>query len=203
MKLDSPEASRFRELVRRSRSIRRFQESRPVSADVLRRLVDCARLVPSAANLQPLRYVLCNDPARRASVFACLKWAGYLKDWPGPAHGERPAAYLVMLSDREITREPWCDCGVAAQTITLYATALGLGACMLGAIDRDGLRRALNIDSRFDILLVIALGFPAETVVVTEVDAEHGVRYWRDAAGIHHVPKRRLDELIVQEFVTD
>ncbi|RKX30582.1 MAG: nitroreductase, partial [Verrucomicrobia bacterium] len=62
MKLDSPEASRFRELVRRSRSIRRFQESRPVSADVLRRLVDCARLVPSAANLQPLRYVLCNDP---------------------------------------------------------------------------------------------------------------------------------------------
>lgn len=202
MKPDCREASRFRDLVRGARSVRRFQESRPIPAEVLRKLVACARLVPSAANLQPLRYILCNDSLRRDSIFACLKWAGYLEDWSGPARGERPAAYLVILSDREITRDAWCDCGIAAQTITLYARTLGLGSCILGAIDREGLRRALDIAARFDVLLVIALGFAAETVVVTEVDAEQGVRYWRDADGIHHVPKRRVDELIVQEFVT-
>jgi len=194
------EAGEFKELVRRTRSIRRFRGNEPVASGVLRELVDCARLVPSSANLQPLRYVICNRPDKGEEIFACLKWAGYLTDWPGPAPGERPVAYIVIVADSVIASQPWCDCGIAAQTIALYAASQGLGTCMLGALDRDRLRGILGLEKRYEILLVLALGRPAEQAVLAEVDQEHGIRYWRDTQGIHHVPKRSLSEVILKEF---
>ncbi|MBI5017266.1 MAG: nitroreductase family protein [Deltaproteobacteria bacterium] len=187
----------LRDLVLRNRSYRRFDEAHTVPRDELVELVGLARATASAANRQPLKYVLSADRDTNERIFPCLAWAAYLTDWPGPAPGERPSAYIVVLVDESITTEWWCDDGIAAQTILLGAVEKGLGGCMIGAIQKERLRAALGIADHFRIRLVLALGKPAETVVLEDLPPGGDIRYWRDGDEIHHVPKRRLEELIV------
>jgi len=111
--------------------------------------------------------------------------------------GERPAAYIVILGDKGITQNFGCDHGIAAQSILLGAREKGLGGCMIGSITRDRLRELLNISDQYDILLVIALGKPKEKVVLEEAALGGNIKYWRDAQGVHHVPKRRLEDIIL------
>ena len=188
----------FRDLVLANRSYRRFHESEAIDEQTLRSLIDLARCTAAGANLQSLKYILSWTPERNAVIFPTLSWAGYLADWPGPAEGERPAAYIVVLGDTRVSKNHFCDHGISAQTILLGATELGLGGCMFGAIDRERLREDLAIDECFEILLVIALGKPAEKVVLEPVGPDGNIRYYRDEQGVHHVPKRSLDEIIVQ-----
>jgi len=187
----------MKDLVGKNRSFRRFHQDFAISLDVLRELVDLGRLSPSASNLQPLRYILSCDPERNAAVFPHLAWAGYLADWPGPAEGERPTAYIIILGDTSVTQSFGCDHGIAAQSILLGAAERGLGGCMIGSVNREGLAQALAIPERYRILLVIALGKPAETVKLEETGFEGDIRYYRDAQDVHHVPKRALDEVII------
>ena len=183
-------------LVARNRSFRRFYEKQRIPISTLRKLIDLARLSPSGGNLQPLKFIPINNPRRNALIFPCMAWAGYLKDWPGPAPGERPSAYIIILGDNDIRKEISCDHGIAAQSIMLGATAAGLGGCMIGSIDRPRLRRVLGIPVRYEILLALALGHPRETVVL-ETARRGEIKYWRDAAERHHVPKRPLREIIL------
>lgn len=188
----------FRELVLANRSYRRFAQNESIDEAALRELIDLARCCPSAANLQPLRYVISCSPDRNATVFETLAWAGYLADWPGPEEGERPSAYIVILADTGISKTPAHDVGIAAQTILLGAAEKGLGGCMFGSINRDLLRKSLNIPDCYEIALVIALGKPVEKVVLEGVGPDGSIKYYRDPDGVHHVPKRALDDLILQ-----
>ena len=188
----------IRDLILKNRSYRRFYQDMPVSIDTLRELVDLARLSASAANKQPLKYILSCDPQRNALVFQNLAWAGYLKSWPGPEEGERPSAYIIILGDKTITQSFGCDHGIAAQSILLGATEKGLGGCMIGSVRKGELSQALAIPADYEILLVIALGKPKETVVLEAVRPGGDIKYWRDEQGVHHVPKRSLDEIIVR-----
>lgn len=185
------------ELVRKTRSFRRFDPSRPIPMGELEELLGLARLTASAANRQPLKYILVNDPQVNEEVFTTLAWAAYLPDWPGPAEGERPAAYIVMMIDTSITREWWCDDGIAAQTIMLGAMERGLGGCMIGAIKHEKLKKILSIPDHLQTRLVLALGAPGEKVEIEPLPADGSIKYWRDEAGVHHVPKRFLEDLIV------
>jgi nitroreductase len=187
------------ELVCRNRSYRRFRQAEPIALDTLRELVDLGRLSGSARNMQPLRYVLCADAETNAAIFPCLAWAGYLTDWPGPAEGERPAGYIVILVQKGLGQAAAVDEGLAMQSILLGAVERGLGGCILGSVERGKVRIILDIPEEYDILHVIALGVPAETVVLEEVEANGDIKYWRDAASVHHVPKRRLADVIVDE----
>ncbi len=189
------------DLIRKNRSCRRFYQDHIVTPETLKQLVDLARLSSSAANLQPLRYILCTTPEKNAQVFSCLGWAAYLKDWPGPEQGERPAGYIIMLGDSE-TSNPYIgyDCGIAGQSILLGAREKGLAGCMFGAINRQQLSKILNIDSQLKILLVIAIGKPKEQVVIEPVGPDNNIRYWRDNQGVHHVPKRNLSDIIVDSI---
>ena len=187
----------LRDLVRKNRSYRRFYEDRPISRETLVELVDLARLSASGSNMQPLKYALSANPEMNAQVFATLAWAGFLKDWPGPVEGERPSAYIVILCDKEIRPSAGCDHGIAAQSIMLGAAEQGLGGCMIGSIKREELRQVMNIPEQYDILLVLALGVPKEHVVLDEVGPDGDIKYWRDSEGTHHVPKRSLDEIII------
>jgi nitroreductase len=187
----------LRDLILKTRSYRRFDEAHSVEMETLKQLVDLARLSASAANLQPLKYVLSCEPAKNALIFPHLAWAGYLKGWAGPAEGERPVAYIIILGDTAISAKFEYGAGIAAQSILLGATEQGLGGCMIGSIRRDELRAALQIPDRFEILLVLALGRPKERVVLETAGADGDIKYWRDASGVHHVPKRPLDELII------
>ncbi|MHC4563815.1 MAG: nitroreductase family protein [Planctomycetota bacterium] len=188
----------LKDLVLANRSYRRFDQSVAIDRATLLELVDLGRLSASGGNAQPLKYVLSCEVEMNAAVFPHLAWAGFLKNWLGPAEGERPSAYIVILGDTEITPGFGVDHGIAAQSILLGATERGLGGCMIGSIDREGLRKAMSIDARYDILLAIALGKPAETVQLEDLPPDGKTAYWRDADSIHHVPKRPLDEVIVE-----
>jgi len=185
------------DLVRRNRSYRRFYQGEEIEQGVLRDLVDLARLSASGANRQPLKYVLSTDHSRNAAIFECLAWAGYLTDWPGPEEGERPSAYVVVLGDTEISSSFGIDPGIAAQSILLGATERGLGGCILASVQRERLREILALEPRYDILYVLALGRPKEVVVIEPLPPGGDIRYWRDDQSVHHVPKRSLDELIL------
>jgi nitroreductase len=187
----------LKELVTRNRSFRRFDEGAHIDLETLRELVDLARLSATGSNLQPLKYILSNEASKNDVIFPCLAWAGYLQGWSGPAPGERPSAYIVILGDKAIRESFGCDHGIAAQSILLGATEEGLGGCMIGSVQRAKLRQALAIPSGYEILLVLALGKPSETVVLDPVGPDGDVKYWRDQDGTHHVPKRSLDEIIV------
>jgi nitroreductase len=147
--------------------------------------------------LQPLKFILSNTDDKNELIFNTLSWAGYLKDWDGPEEGERPSAYIILLGDTDLAKSFQYDAGIASQSITLGAAELGLGACLIGSIKRDTLRNALAIPEKYEILLVIALGKPAEQVMIDEIDEDGEIKYWRDEKGVHHVPKRGLEEVIL------
>lgn len=187
----------IRDLILSNRSCRRFQEDFAIERKTLNDLVELARLSPSAANLQPLKFILSCEPDKNAKIFASLGWAGYLRDWPGPTEGERPSAYIVILGDTEINHTFGCDHGIAAQSILLGAREQELAGCAIGLVKREELRAALDIPPRYEILLVIALGKPNEQAVIEDIGPGDSIKYWRDNHGVHHVPKRPLSELIL------
>ncbi len=184
------------ELVQKTRSYRRFYENEPVSEATLRGLVNLARLAASGSNKQPLKYILSCETTTNNLIFSQLGWAGYLGGWK-PAEGERPAAYIIVLGDRNIKPTFGFDPGIAAQNIVLGATEQGLGGCMITTVRRVELSRLFNITEQYEILLVIALGKPKEVVQLETLGADGDVKYWRDEAGVHHVPKRALDDIII------
>jgi len=186
----------LKDLVIKSRSYRRFHQDFVVKRETLRELIDIARFSPSAANMQPLKYILSCDPEENALIFSHLAWAGYLKDWPGPEQDERPPAYIIIVGDTDISKNFYCDHGIAAQGILLAATEKGLGGCIIGSINRDNLRKDLKILSKYEILLVLAIGKPKKAVKL-ETSKAGDIKYWRDSKGAHHVPKRSLDEVIL------
>jgi nitroreductase len=188
------------DLVRANRSCRRFNQDRAVSSETLRWLVNLARFSASGANLQPLKYILSCRRETNDAIFPCLGWAGYLKDWPGPEPGERPAAYILVLGDTEIARDAGCDHGIAAQSILLGAREKGLAGCMIGSVNRKQIRSLLRLPDNLQVLLVIAIGEPKENAVCDPVGPDGSIRYWRDDNHIHHVPKRSLSEIIVETY---
>ncbi len=191
----------MKDLIIKNRSYRRFDQNHMIDLEILRELAELARLSGSAGNLQPLKYILVADPKINENIFPFMAWAKYLKDWKGPAQGERPSAYIIMLWDTSVCPgKMHYDAGICAQSILLGAVEKGLGGCMLASVNRDGLRKAFEIEAKYEIPLVIALGQPAETVVIDDIGPDGKIEYWRDDTQVHHVPKRSLDDIIIRQF---
>jgi len=123
-----------------------------------------------------------------------LSWAGYLPDYH-PSKEEMPRAYIVILLDKDVRRDPSHDAGIAAMSISMVAYGEGLGSCILGAVDRRKLRKILNVPDNLDIVLVVALGYPAENPVVDRVK-DGDIKYWLDQNAVLHVPKRGLKDIV-------
>ena len=181
----------IRDLVIKNRSYRRFYQDVTIELETLRELVDLARLSPSAANRQAIKYILSNDPQKNALIFPNIRIDN------DPREGERPSAYIIMLEDTRIKLILACDYGIAAQTIHLGAVEKGFGGVMVGDINKDGLRKALEIPSHYEILLVLALGKPKGKMVIETVGEDGSTRQWWDEEGTRHVFKRPLDDIIV------
>ncbi|NEW82005.1 MAG: nitroreductase family protein [Mariniphaga sp.] len=187
----------FKDLVLKNRSYRRFDEEFVIDRETLVELIELARHAASGRNAQPLKYFLSNDKVVNELIFSTLTWAGYLKTWPGPKEGERPSAYIVVLLDRDISDNFLCDDGIAMQNILLGAVDKGLGGCILRAINKPRLSAILNLTDRFEIIDVVALGKPIEKVVITNIKEDGDIKYYRDENGVHYVPKRSVDDLII------
>lgn len=187
------------DLIKRNRSYRRFDESHEIPKETLIQYVNLARLSASARNQQSLKYYIANTPETNSEIFECLAWAGFLTDWDGPVAGERPSAYIVIINDSEISKNHFCDEGIAAQSILLGAVEQGLGGCIIASVKKEQLAQIINLPDHLDILQVLALGKPTEKVIV-EPMFKGDYKYWRDKEGNHHVPKRDVDELIINFF---
>lgn len=188
----------LKDLILKNRSYRRFYQDVHISRDDLVDMIDHARLSNSGANNQPLKYIISNEKEKNDLIFPTLSWAGYIKDWQGPEEGERPSAYIIMLGDNNISKNYWADPGIAIQSIMLSATEKGFGGCIIAAVDKDKLRSSLNISDRFEILYVLALGKTKEKVKLEQIGPDGDIKYYRDENEVHHVPKRTLDEIIIE-----
>lgn len=188
------------ELIKKNRSYRRFDYSRKLDDKFMEELIDAARLSQSGANAQPLRYVTVNGEDMCEKIFPHLRWAGRLKDWDGPEAGERPAAYVVVLADTDApkTSIPMTDSGLSMQNMCLYAADKGVGSCMIGNFIKKEVRELLSIPERYDMLWVVAFGYPAENVVLTPYKGD--LAYYRDGEGNHYVPKYSADEVLLEKF---
>ncbi len=188
----------LKNLLVKDRSIRRFDASRHIGVDILLNLVDLTRYCASGRNLQPLRYRIVESEAECGLVYPLLAWAGYLKDWDGPVAAERPVAYLVQCLDTDLTKNCLCDDGLQIQAITLGATALGIGACVIKSFNAPKLRELLALPDNMEPRYVIALGYPIEQIVIEPMTSPDEIEYYRTPDHIHHVPKRPLSSLIIK-----
>lgn len=186
-----------REALLNNRSRRRFYQEVSIPEKDLMTIADAARLSPSGRNIQAIKFLISCTPDLNSRIFPTLAWAGYLTEWDGPEEGERPSAYIVQLLDKSITPNIMAeDSGITAQSMLLQAVELGYGGCIIAAVKRKELHGILGLDDRYAVLNVIALGKPKEEVVIEPMkDGQY--RYWRDAAGVHHVPKRSLEEMVI------
>ena len=176
------------------RTIRRFKD-KPVPRQLLEQCVNAARLTPSAANLQPLEYIIVEEEQRLAEVFSTLKWAAYIRPEGDPPEGKRPKAYIVILKNNDISAAASAyDIGAAMENVILVALGEGVGTCPFGSVDRDRIRGMLKIPDKYEIPLVLGLGYPDESPV--EETFTDSVKYWKDKDGVLHVPKRKLESIL-------
>ena len=192
-------------LIQKNRTYRRFKQAHQISTKELSELVDLARLTPSPRNRQSLKFFISNTVEQNEKIFKTLSWAGALPDWNGPAEGEKPSAYIIILGDNSILPKVGKSyhetaSGFVAQSILLGAVEKGYGACTIAAIQSQKLKSELNIPEYFDILLVLALGVPNEKIIIETMPADGNYNYRRDKKGVHYVPKRNLNEIIITKF---
>jgi len=190
----------LRDLVIENRSYRSFDESKRIPEEQLLEWVDNARLVPSATNSQPLKYKIIHTREGVEKVLPLTAWAGALKNIKLPPDGHHPAAFVVICHDTTVREDPTSsgrDVGIAAMTLMLSATEAGYGGCMLGAFEKDRMGEVLRIPEKYVPVLLVALGVPDETVIISEPGPDGSVVYFRDDHNLHFVPKRKLDDILI------
>ena len=189
----------IRNLISKNRSYRRFDESVKASDEQIERWIELARFSASGRNMQPLKYAICTDEKITELIFPHLGWAGYLTRWKGPQEGERPVAYVVVMHDKALSDGYFCDDGIALQSILLGAVEDGFGGCIIGSVNKIKVAKILDLPENLEILWLIALGKPAENVVLENASGNE-IKYWRDTDEVHHVPKRPLEEIIYKRY---
>ena len=182
------------ELIVSRRSIRQFKPE-PVSKEILEKLVNAARLAPSASNLQPLEFIVADEDELRKKLFPCLKWAGYIAPQGNPKQGHEPVAYIVVLVNLEVRGKGYeWDMGAAVENMILTAWEEGIGSCWLLSVERKNIKEILKVPENYKIDSVIALGYPDEKPVVEVMDGS--LKYWKDKQECLHVPKRKLEDIV-------
>ena len=186
------------DIVREARSVRSFDMLRRIDREVLISFVDTLRLTPASCNLQALKYLIVSEPQECAFVRSHTRWASLLPDYNGPDSDHSPTAYMIICHDTDITRNETMylkDVGIAAQTVNLLAREQGIGCCMIGSFDIDAVAKHYGLGDNIKPKLTLALGYPDEAPVIE--DEQGSVAYYRDENNVHHVPKRKTKDLII------
>ncbi len=189
------------EAITTRRSIREFKEV-PVAYEVLEKCIDAARLAPTAMNCQLCEYIIVDDEKLLPQVLDAINTlSGVPRPEGGWSPGRRPGAYIVALINAELEAEIGAgrtnthyDGGMAMENMVLVALEQGLGSCVMTGIDRGKLRQVLNIADKYEIAMLLALGYPDENPVV-EV-ATGSIKRWVDKKGVRHIPKRKLKDIV-------
>ena len=189
----------FKDLVKKSRSYRGYDQDREITRSELEELVDCARFAPSSVNGQPFKYLLINDKSERARLQKLTGWARALPDMTLPHPGKEPTAFIVICQntdwDSNLDRYQR-DVGIVAQTMLLAAADAGLGGIMIGNFSPKRVSEEFGLPDNTVPMLVVALGKPDENIILTEMNEGESTAYYRDENDTHYVPKRKLDDII-------
>ncbi|MFX1570280.1 MAG: nitroreductase family protein [Promethearchaeota archaeon] len=187
------------EIIYKRRTIRRFKQD-PIPLELLKKLIDYARIAPAALNIQALEFIVVQNAEIREKLFPFLRWASSLPDEQRtPENGREPTAYIIVLINNEIKRiYVDFDVGAAVENILLGAVNYGLGCCWMGSIDRERIRELLKIPKNYEIKHVISLGYPDEESLVELY--KDSFKYWKDKNGNMHVPKRAIDDVILKIY---
>ncbi|MDY4737741.1 nitroreductase family protein [Terrisporobacter sp.] len=187
------------DLVKKSRSYRIFDESYKLKKEDLIDLIELARFSPCGKNGQYLRFIPIYQEEILKKIYPYLAWAAYLKDWNGPTEGERPTGIILVVSNEGSLNDAIlsCDMGIVSQSIMLGATEKNLGGCMIRALNRKKIAEVLSLPENYVIHIALAIGKPAQNVIVEDINEGDDIKYWMDKDKTHHVPKIILDDLII------
>ena len=182
--------------IMKRRTIRKFEDKKVSESDLVK-LIDCARVAAYGANVQPLKFAIINDEKTMSDIYPMTKWAGYLADG-APKENERPSAYIAVLGDKAIRENGVfeCEAGAAVTTMMLEAVEMGLGTCWLGALKRDEIKALLNLDEKYNVVYLLAVGYPKQESRMVEMKDD--IKYFEDENGVINVPKRSLEEVLIK-----
>lgn len=183
------------ETVQKRRSIRRFKQKK-IPLIMLRKIVDSARMGPSARNLQPWEFIIIDSPELVKAVFEQTNWAGYLpKEQGKPSPEQAPVAFIAVLKNERF-QSKWSnhDIGAAVENMILVALEEGVGSCWIASVAREPVMEWLNIPAGYEIDSVLALGYADEEPIAFDLD--ESVKYFRDENGRLHVPKRTMESVV-------
>lgn len=190
----------IKDLVKKNRSCRGYDRSRKVKRKELLDMVDCARLCASSVNKQPLKYFVTAEREIADKITAHVQFGAMLAELHLPLKDTEPPAYIVICQDTSINpveRSVLKDVGIAAQTITLRAAEMGLSSCMIGAFRQEDIGKLLFLPDGVKAVLIIAIGKSIEKAKIVEIDNGEDTAYYREEDGTHCVPKRKLEDVIL------
>lgn len=190
----------LKDLVLANRSCRGFDRSRKVSRKELLEIVDHARLSGSAMNMQPLKYFVSSEDMITDKITGLVSFGGALKELNLPFEGTEPPAYIVICHDTSIVNdEPIFlnDVGIASMAMGLAAREMGLAACILGSFNAEKVSEALFLPESMKVKLILAIGKSMEKAEIKEINAGESTKYYRDENGTHIVPKRKLEDVVI------
>ena len=186
-------------LLKKDRTIRRFDETKKIDKSLLQNIVENLRFCHCARNQQGIVYKIVAEQQTNKKIFPLLKWAGYLNNWDGPQPGEHPTAYIIMgiHNQRANANDKWIftDIGICVEALSLLLAEKELGSCIIAAFDKPKLTEILEIPEYIDIQLVVAIGKPAEIVETIDIEDNQSVKYYRQGEK-HFVPKRKIEDII-------
>ncbi len=177
------------------RTIRKFTQETIPGKDLLD-LVEYARVAAYPANLQPLKFAIIDKKVLTDKIFPHIKWAGYLVDGT-PKENEKPTAYITVLGDKSIKNSFEVEAGAAVTSMMLGALDKGIASCWIGALNRSEIMNILNLDNdNLELLYLLALGYPAQESQICELIED--VKYFLDENHVLNVPKRSMDEILIE-----
>lgn len=184
------------QLLESRRTYRRFQQ-KEISGEILQEILMAARLASSAANKQPLSYIVIQDPQKVAQVFAHTRWAGALPPEVGqPGEGERPVLFIAVIENQDINPVCDTDAGLAISNMTLAAWNRGVGSCMIGACNKPALSELFGLTEKQVLHTVVAFGYPSHRSYIVDMEDPEQFKYYLDEKKDYVVPKRRLEDVV-------
>ncbi|MBI9033891.1 MAG: nitroreductase family protein [Bacteroidales bacterium] len=194
----------LKQLIKANRSYRKYEHAIKIEESVILEWIDYARFVSSSKNRQAVRFLVITESDQVQCICNQMQWARHLKGWDGPNKEQMPSALLIVCTDDTVNNKAETDVGIITQTLLLQAVNEGFGGCILRSINRKLIREKYKLNENLKIDMVVALGKPAQEIILEEMGAgSQACDYWEDENGTHHVPKRAMEDVVIRNIFKD
>ncbi|MCD7835784.1 MAG: nitroreductase family protein [Lachnospiraceae bacterium] len=184
------------DLLKGRRSYRRF-EQKEIDSLIIDEILTAARLASSAANRQPLSYIVVEGGNKTEQVFEYTKWAAALPPELGqPKENERPTLFIAVIQNTDISANSDTDAGLAISNMTLAAWNHGVGSCIIANCNKAALSELFGLSVNQKLHTVIGFGYPAHKSIIVPMESGESFSYYLDENKDYIVPKRKLSDIV-------